>query len=94
MNSHSTKATERSKLIKARLQALAPIELEIVDESHKHRGHIGAKSGASHFALTIVSAEFIGVSLIKRHQLIYQLLDDLIPQEIHALRISARTPSS
>lgn len=83
----------RAKLIKERLQAsLAPQTLELIDESHYHVGHEGAKGGASHFALTIVSSQFEGLSLIKRHQLIYEALNDLIPTEIHALKIKAQTP--
>jgi BolA protein len=84
---------ERKPIIQARLeQALAPLKLEIIDESYKHIGHEGAKTGASHFAVSIVSAEFEGLSSIKRHQLIYDILGDLIPQDIHALKIQAKTP--
>lgn len=84
---------QRIELIESRLrQALAPLRLVVIDESHMHVGHEGAKGGASHFALTIVSAAFSGLSLVKRHQLIYSYLTDLIPQEIHALKISAKTP--
>lgn len=72
--------------------ALAPLHLEVLDESHLHIGHEGAKTGASHFSVVIVSAKFATLPLIKRHQLIYQQLGDLIPKEIHALKIKAKTP--
>jgi BolA protein len=85
--------TQRKETIENRLRkALSPASLELVDESHLHQGHPGAASGASHFALKIVSDAFISLSAIKRHQLIYDQLKDLIPSEIHALKINAKTP--
>ncbi len=84
---------QRIELIESRLkEALAPTKLAVIDESHQHIGHEGAKGGASHFALTIVSSAFAGLSSVKRHQLIYSHLTDLIPQEVHALKINAKTP--
>jgi len=80
--------SERKALILTRLQqAFAPTLLEVIDESAQHVGHQGAAAGGSHFALKIAAPAFHGVSLLKQHQLIYQILQDLIPQEIHALKI-------
>lgn len=86
------KALARKQTLQNRLQALNPTALAIIDESHLHAGHEGAKGGASHFSVQIVSAEFSGLSPIKRHQLVYAQLSDLIPQEIHALKIKALAP--
>lgn len=84
---------QRQALIEKRLQeALNPSFIEVIDESHLHIGHEGAKTGASHFALTIVSSHFENLSAVKRHQLVYEQLKDLIPKEIHALKIKATTP--
>ncbi len=84
---------ERLAVIEKRLRdALSPTLIHIVDESHLHVGHEGAKTGASHFALTIVSEKFAHLSAVKRHQLVYEQLKDLIPKEIHALKIKANTP--
>jgi len=81
--------SQRQQVILERLTArFNPTLCEIADESYLHRGHPGAQSGASHFALTITSNAFDGLSRVKQHQLIYQELQDLIPNEIHALRIS------
>jgi BolA protein len=80
------------KLIEEKLQVLQPIALEIIDESYLHVGHEGAKGGAKHFALTIVSEQFSGLALVKRHQLVYAQLKDLIPTKIHALKIQANSP--
>ena len=83
---------QRKQLIEERLKQLNPLQLTLLDESHQHVGHPGAATGASHFHLTIMSAAFLGLSLVKRHQLIYQLLEDLIPHEVHALKITAQLP--
>jgi BolA protein len=74
--------------IKTRLQVLSPTELEIQDDSALHAGHKG-NGGGGHFNLKIVSAEFNGKSQVARHRVIYQLMNDLIPHQIHALSIHA-----
>jgi BolA protein len=67
---------------------LSPSEISIEDESHLHAGHVGSKTGKGHFFLTIKSEHFKGLSPIKRHQLIYSSLGELMQTDIHALRIS------
>ena len=80
--------------IRRRLGALAPVRLELVDESAKHAGHAGAAPGGNtHWKLTIVSAAFAGKSTIARHRMIYQALGDLMQRPIHALEISAKAPA-
>lgn len=81
----------RKAWIQEKLQALSPSSLKIIDESHLHLGHEGAKGGASHFSVIIVSNQFSGLSAVKRHQLVYAQLQDYIPHEIHALKIKALT---
>ncbi|HXH03153.1 MAG TPA: BolA family protein [Candidatus Competibacteraceae bacterium] len=85
--------SERVALIEARLRAaLSPTELRIEDDSAAHAGHAGARSGAGHFNVYIVSSAFAGKSLLARHRLVYAALDDLLQKEIHALSIKALTP--
>lgn len=79
-------------LIRERLAQLAPDKLEIVDESHAHAGHAGARSGGGHFRLLVVSGRFSGMTALDRHRLIYQLLGDLMNGRIHALSINALAP--
>lgn len=81
-------ATIRSKL----QQALAPARLDITDDSHLHAGHAGAKGGAGHFSVHIISSRFRGHSTLVRHRMVYQALSDMMPGEIHALSIKARAP--
>ncbi|MEM6998702.1 MAG: BolA family protein [Pseudomonadota bacterium] len=81
---------DRVEAIRERLtNQLHPTELDIVDESHLHAGHAGAASGAGHFAVSISSEAFNNKSLIERHRMVYQAVDDLMRTEIHALSINA-----
>lgn len=85
--------TERLSMIETRLnENLAPIELRLKDQSHLHQGHAGASSGMGHFDVFIRSKQFIGVSKVKRHQLIYQAVGELMQTDIHALSIRALAP--
>jgi len=73
------------------LQRLAPIHLQVIDDSHLHAGHAG-NTGGGHFSVFIVSDAFAGLSLIKRHRLVYDAAAELLPSAIHALSIQAKTP--
>lgn len=79
-------------LIKTALQSLQPTVLAVDDQSYMHRGHAGAQSGGGHFTLTIVSDAFAGKTAVRRHQMIYEALGDLMRQDIHAISINAKTP--
>ena len=79
---------QRIPLIQQRIQdAFAPKQLEVIDDSHKHVGHVGSEGGAGHYTLVISGEVFAGLSRVETHRRIYAVLDDLIPQEIHALKI-------
>ena len=84
---------DRIEKIRTRLeQSLAPMQLEIIDESARHAGHAGAASGGGHYIVKIVSAAFGDQSPIQRHRLVYDAVDDMMHREIHALSIQASTP--
>ena len=78
--------------IRGRLASLEPVSIELLDESGKHVGHEGARSGGSHFRLTVVSHRFSGKDQRERHRMIYAALGPLMNREIHALAIHARAP--
>lgn len=81
-----------AQALKARLTAaLAPADLEIVDNSASHAGHAG-NGGGGHFNISLSSAQFAGLSLLQRHRLVYAAAGDLLPQHIHALSIVAKLP--
>ncbi|MCK6426418.1 MAG: BolA family transcriptional regulator [Burkholderiaceae bacterium] len=78
--------------LEARLrEALAPIELRVIDESAAHAGHAGAAEGR-HFRVEIRSAAFAGLSRLARHRLVYDALSSQIRRGIHALAIVAEAP--
>ncbi len=87
-------ASTRPARIRAELiAALAPTQLDLIDESHKHRGHAGARDGRGHFALRVVSAAFTGKPAIARHRLVHAALGTLMQSDIHALSIEALAPA-
>jgi BolA protein len=75
-------------LLRERLDATA---VEVVDESAQHRGHAGARSGAGHFRVTVVSPRFAGLSLVEAQRLVYRALGEMMPGDIHALAITTRS---
>ncbi len=85
-------ARTRVERIRAALAALNPYEVELIDESHKHVGHAGARDGRGHYALRIVSPMFEGTAAVARHRLVYAALGGLMQTDIHALSIVALAP--
>ncbi|WCJ32561.1 SufE-like protein 1 chloroplastic/mitochondrial [Euphorbia peplus] len=86
----------RGRRIKEILEReLKPIELEVDDVSYQHAGHAGVRGsdGETHFNLKVVSEEFEGKSLVKRHRLVYGLLQEELESGLHALSIVAKTPA-
>lgn len=83
-----------AEIIRERLEAaISPLELEIVDESHLHSGHAGARpEGETHFRVTAVSDKFAGASRVERQRLVYGVLSDLIDGPIHALSLKLSAP--
>jgi len=82
-----------SEMIERLTAALAPTRLELEDQSHQHIGHAGHDPrGESHFALSIESPAFAGLSRVDRQRKIYAALGDLMRERVHALTIRARVP--
>ena len=82
----------RIEQMQSLLAALQPSQIDIVDDSHKHAGHEGARSGGGHYTLYIVSAQFAGKPTLSRHRMIYSALGEMMKHDIHALNIKAYTP--
>jgi BolA protein len=82
----------RIEAIREALSRLQPSTLEIVDDSHKHVGHEGARDGRGHFSVLIVSPKFVGMNLLARHRAVYEALGDLMQTDIHALSMRAYAP--
>lgn len=82
---------DRVSRIRERLEAaLHPTHCEVVDESHLHRGHAGARDGRGHFRVRIASPAFAGRSRLQIHRLVYAALGDLMTSDIHALAVESR----
>jgi len=70
-------------------QRFQPTRLVIVDESHRHVGHPGARPGGeTHFAVTVVSAAFAGLNRVARQRLVYETLTDELATQVHALSLT------
>lgn len=76
-------------VIRSRLeQNLNPQRVEIIDVSHRHAGHVGARPGGeTHFEVTIVSPCFRGLSRVQQHQLVYAALGEVMGDPVHALAL-------
>lgn len=82
-------ATMRRKLT----DRFAPARLEIVDDSHRHAGHAGARPGGeTHFSVTLVSETFRGMGRVARQRLVYETLADEIAGGVHALALTTLAP--
>jgi BolA protein len=74
-------------------ESFAPEQLMVIDESHRHEGHSGARPGGeSHFRVEIVAAAFVGVSRTERHRRIHRALAAELEGGVHALALRALAP--
>lgn len=78
-------------LLRERLARLAPLALDIIDDSALHAGHAGA-GGGGHYRVAIVAAIFSDKSTVIRHRLVYDAVGDLMRGPVHALAIKATAP--
>ncbi|MGH0032701.1 MAG: BolA family protein [Myxococcota bacterium] len=85
---------DRRARIETKLRdGLDAAHVEVVDESHLHAGHAGARGGGGHFRALIVSAGFEGLNTLARQRRVYELLADEMKGDIHALSLKTLTPS-
>ena len=80
--------------IEQKLQsAFQPDELQVVDESHLHAGHVGARpEGETHFRVTLVASAFAGKSRVERHRMVNAALAEELAGPVHALAVQASAP--
>jgi BolA protein len=80
--------------IRQKLQvALAPLELDVIDDSARHAGHAGARpEGETHFRVRVVSRAFAGMTRVARQRRVHEILADELRTRVHALSIDAKTP--
>ena len=74
-------------------EAFAPASLQVIDESHHHAGHAGARSdGESHFRVIIAAEAFRGKSRVDQHRMVNAALAEELKQRVHALAIVSSAP--
>ena len=68
---------------------LHPTQLEVIDESAQHAGHVGANAVGfgSHVRVRIASPDFAGLNRVAKHRLVYRALQHFIDDGLHALAI-------
>lgn len=78
-----------SETLKQRLEQTLSAHVEVIDESHLHAGHAGAKEGGKHFRVRVKTSRFHGLNTVARHRLVYDAVADWMKKDIHALAIDA-----
>ena len=79
---------ERVAMIRSRLeQSFEPASLEVIDESHLHVGHAGARDGRGHFRVRIGSDRLAALPRLAQHRAVYEAMGELMQTDIHALTI-------
>jgi len=75
--------------IKARLtEQFSPLQLEVIDESHRHHGHAGWREGGeTHFRVRIATRDLAGLSRVAQHRAVMTALDAELKERVHALNI-------
>ena len=74
-------------------EALGPTQLQVLDDSEKHRGHAGHDArGESHFTVLVESPLFTGMNRLARQRAVNAALAELLQERVHALAIRARAP--
>lgn len=73
--------------------AFAAHHLEVEDQSERHRGHAGWREGGeTHFRVTLVSPDFVGLSRLERQRRVHAALAADLMDDIHALSLRLQTP--
>lgn len=79
------------------------IKLSVINDSARHADHAGVAEssddskaskvfkGETHFIVTIISDDFVGLNRVDRQRKIYKLLSDYMPKPIHALNLQCLT---
>jgi BolA protein len=92
--------TMQERIVARLAEALEPQELAIIDDSARHAGHAGVRTGpghaktigGTHYRVKIVSAKFVGLNRVARHRLVYDLLPAEVADGLHALALDAKAP--
>src|SRR5947209_7852902 len=92
---HDDPSLSRAERLRLALRrAFSPVVLEVVDDSAKHAGHVGARpQGETHYSVLLVSEAFDGLTRVARHRAVHDLLAAEFGGGLHALALTLRTPA-
>ena len=80
--------TTRDTIIAKLTERFSPLQLEVIDESNKHRGHAGWREGGeTHFRVRIATRNLDGLNRVAQHRAIFETLDAELKDRVHALNI-------
>jgi BolA family transcriptional regulator, general stress-responsive regulator len=83
----------KDKITSKLTETFHPVSLEVIDESHRHKGHAGAREGGeSHFRVKITADIFRGKSRVETHRMVNEVLAGEFAEGMHALAIEAKVP--
>jgi stress-induced morphogen len=84
----------RAQRIRTALEGqFQPHRLEVLDESHQHAGHAGARpEGETHYSVLLVSPAFTGMKRVDRSRAVHAALAGEFARGLHALALTLRAP--
>ena len=86
----TTRAERLSEILQ---RELAPIRLQVTDDSARHAGHAGASpQGQTHYSVLVVAAAFRDRSRVERARQVHALLAAEFADGMHALGLRLLTP--
>ena len=85
----SAQAAYADAITQQLMQRLAPTQLQVIDESADHAGHVGANADGfgTHVRVRIASPAFAGKTRVAKHRLVYDAMQNFIDEGLHALAI-------
>jgi BolA protein len=83
----------RDTIVEKLSRKFAPSHLEVIDESEKHRGHSGWRTGGeTHFRVRIATVQFAGKPRLAQHRAVMETLAAELESGVHALAIEVVQP--
>jgi BolA protein len=80
--------TAQERITRTLQEAFRPARLNVVDESHLHKGHAGHRpEGETHFRVRIAADAFAGLTRVDAHRMVNAALADEFARGLHALAI-------
>jgi len=86
--------SRQSRIAEILTASFAPQRLEVEDDSARHAGHAGARTGGeTHFNVRMAAAAFEGMSRVARSRAVHDALTGEFADGLHALSLTLKAPS-